>query len=139
MFIGNCMLLMNINPKEVYKWFMICFIDSYDWVMVPNVMGMSQYSSTTITMMTKPYFSSSNYIIKMSNYKLNAYDKIILDNKEYYWNEIWNALYYNFINNNKNEFKHIYSLARNVSHWNKKSKNEKNKLLNIAKLYLTNY
>ena len=44
------------------------FIDSYDWVMVPNVYGMSQYADGGI-MSTKPYISGSNYILKMSNYK----------------------------------------------------------------------
>ena len=139
MYIGNFMLLSKINPKDVYKWFMICFIDSYVWVMVPNVMGMSQYSSSSIKMMTKPYFSSSNYIKLMSDYKLNSYNIIILDEEEYYWNQIWDALYYNFINDNCDELKRIYSFARNVSHWNKKTKNEQERLLNIAKIYLENY
>ena len=44
------------------------FIDSYDWVMVPNVYGMSQFSDGGL-MSTKPYISSSNYILKMSNFK----------------------------------------------------------------------
>lgn len=67
MYIGNFMLINQIHPVEVHKWFMTFFIDSYTWVMVPNV-NMSQYSSTSIIMMTKPYFSSSNYIKLMSNY-----------------------------------------------------------------------
>ena len=43
------------------------FIDSYDWVMVPNVYGMSQFADGGL-MSTKPYISSSNYIMKMSDY-----------------------------------------------------------------------
>ena len=39
---GNFMLLCEFDPDEVYKWFMELFIDAYDWVMVPNVYGMSQ-------------------------------------------------------------------------------------------------
>ena len=43
MYLGNFALLCKIKPKEIYNWFMICFIDSYEWVMVANVFGMSQY------------------------------------------------------------------------------------------------
>ena len=178
MYLGNYALLMQIDPIEIYNWFMICFIDSYEWVMIPNVMGMSQYSSKTIKMMTRPYFSSSNYIKMLSNYKLNSYDEIelqgiinpglgftnvklpkeqgssttglgfdssklpkeqgnkVIEKELYYWNEIWDALYYNFINKNYNLLKKIYAVARNVVHWDKKSINEKNRLLKIAKKWL---
>lgn len=61
------MFLCGIHPDEVYKWFMEMFIDSYDWVMVPNIYGMSQFSDGGL-MATKPYISSSNYILKMSDY-----------------------------------------------------------------------
>ena len=62
------MLLCEFDPDEVYKWFMELFIDSYDWVMVPNVYGMSQFADGGL-MSTKPYISSSNYVYKMSDYK----------------------------------------------------------------------
>jgi deoxyribodipyrimidine photolyase-related protein len=60
------------------------FIDSYDWVMVPNVYGMSQYADGGM-MTTKPYFSGSNYILKMSSYKKGD------------WSEIWDALFWRFM------------------------------------------
>ena len=68
MILGNIMILLKYDPDEVYKWFMELFIDSYDWVMVPNVYGMSQYADGGI-MSTKPYISGTNYILKISNYK----------------------------------------------------------------------
>jgi deoxyribodipyrimidine photolyase-related protein len=135
MLIGNFALLCLINPKEIYKWFMICFIDSYEWVMIPNVMGMSQYSTKKIIMMTRPYFSSANYILNMSNYKANT-DKLIILNKSYYWNEIWNALYYNFINKHYKLLSKIYATSRNVYHWNNKSINEKKNIIKLANKYL---
>lgn len=67
MVLGNFMLLCEFNPKEVYQWFMELFIDAYDWVMFPNVYGMSQFADGGL-MATKPYISSSNYIQKMSNF-----------------------------------------------------------------------
>jgi len=42
MVLGNFMLLCEFDPNQVYRWFMELFIDAYDWVMVPNVYGMSQ-------------------------------------------------------------------------------------------------
>ena len=68
MVIGNMMLMCKIHPKESYRWFMECFIDSSDWVMGPNVYGMSQFSDGGI-FATKPYLCGSNYIRKMSHFK----------------------------------------------------------------------
>ena len=136
MFLGNFALLNQIEPKEIYDWFMICFIDSYEWVMIPNIMGMSQYSSDSVKMMTKPYFSSSNYIKNMSDFKINDYKMLQIENKTYYWNEVWDALYYNFINTNKNQLKKFYSTAYVIAHWKKKSDTEKKRLIKLANVYL---
>jgi deoxyribodipyrimidine photolyase-related protein len=84
MIIGNFCLLCEIDPDEVYKWFMEMFIDSYDWVMVPNVYGMSQYADGGL-MTTKPYICGSNYILKMSDYKKGD------------WTTIWDALFWRFM------------------------------------------
>jgi len=84
MLLGNFMLLCRIHPDEVYRWFMELFIDSYDWVMVPNVYGMSQFADGGI-FTTKPYVSGSNYVRKMSNYKKGD------------WCEIWDDLFWSFI------------------------------------------
>ncbi|MBU6327908.1 MAG: cryptochrome/photolyase family protein, partial [Verrucomicrobia bacterium] len=56
MVLGNFMVLCRIKPDDVYRWFMEMFVDSYDWVMVPNVYGMSQYADGG-TFTTKPYIS----------------------------------------------------------------------------------
>ena len=140
MYLGNFMLLSNIKPDDAYTWFM-SFIDAYPWVMETNVYGMSQFSAGDI-LSTRPYFSSSNYVDNMSSYhrkKDNDYKKIELKGEEYEWFEVWDALYYNFINDNKTYLKKNYATARSVSHWNKKSASEKKELLNIAKEYLKKY
>jgi deoxyribodipyrimidine photolyase-related protein len=136
MYLGNFMLLTEVAPKDMYKWFMTLYIDSYEWVMEANVYAMSAYSTGPL-LMTRPYFSSSNYINNMSSYKkkMNVYPKI----NNYEWFEVWDALYYNFINNNKTIFAKNYAIASSVSNWNKKSKDEQQKLLKIAKWYLNNY
>lgn len=91
MVLGNFMLLCEIDPKEVYRWFMELFIDAYGWVMVPNVFGMSQYADGGL-MTTKPYISSSNYIRKMSDFKTGQ------------WCEIWDSLFWRFICKHKQVF-----------------------------------
>jgi len=140
MIIGNVMLLMQIKPKDILKWFLeIISIDAYEWVMEPNVYGMSQHSVGQL-MMNRPYFSSSNYIFKMSNYKKSdEHLKIKLDDEEYEWYDIWDALYYNFINKHKTYLKSIYATANSVYILNKKPQKDKEKMFKIAKLYISNY
>jgi len=132
MVMGNFMLLCEINPDDVFKWFMLT-IDAYQWVMVPNIYGMSQYADGGL-LMTKPYFSSSNYILKMGDYKENKDVKIL---GKYTWCEIWDALYYRFIYKNHEMLRKIYATARNVYHWDKKTKKDQDTLLEIANEYLT--
>lgn len=133
MYMGNFALLNMVQPKEIYEWFMICFIDSYEWVMI-NVPAMSQYSTESFTMMTRPYFSSSNYIKKMSNYKDS---NIIIKKKEVKWMELWNALYYNFINTHKTKLKKIYATAMQVKYLDKLE--NKSEYFKLAKIYIDNY
>ena len=123
MYLGNFMLLCFIDPKEVYKIFMEWTIDAYSWVMVPNIFGMSQYSDGGI-MMTRPYFSSFNYINKMSDYKKDK------------WSEVWNALYYNFIDKHHLILKKNYAISNQVNNWYKKSKDEQDEIKKIAKKYI---
>lgn len=84
MVLGNFMLLCEFDPDDVYHWFMELFIDAYDWVMVPNVYGMSQFADGGI-LSTKPYISGSNYLMKMSDYPKGE------------WQEIWDALFWRFM------------------------------------------
>ena len=91
MILGNFMLLCEIHPTEIYNWFMEMYIDAYDWVMVPNVYGMSQFADGGL-MSTKPYISSSNYVRKMSDFKGGE------------WTTILDSLFWNFINNHRKYF-----------------------------------
>ncbi len=90
MIMGNFMFLCKIKPTQIYNWFMEMYIDSYDWVMVPNVYGMTQSTQKGL-MTTKPYISGSNYIKKMSDYTKGP------------WADIWDALYWNMIIENLDE------------------------------------
>ncbi len=91
MLLGNFMVLCEFHPDDVYQWFMELFIDAYDWVMVPNVYGMSLYADGGL-MSTKPYISSSNYIMKMSNYSKGD------------WQPIWDGLFWTFMDKHRTFF-----------------------------------
>jgi deoxyribodipyrimidine photolyase-related protein len=67
MVLGNLALQRGWKPAEVTAWFARCFVDGYPWVMVPNVMGMSQYADGG-RMTTKPYAAGGAYINRMSDY-----------------------------------------------------------------------
>lgn len=114
MILGNCMLLCQFNPQQVYYWFMELFIDAYDWVMVPNVYGMSQYADGGL-LATKPYISGSNYVLKMSNYKKGN------------WCTIWDALFWHFIATNITTFRvnqRCAFMVRSLERMNTKKRQE---------------
>jgi deoxyribodipyrimidine photolyase-related protein len=92
MILGNFMLLCDLHPDAVYRWFMELFIDAYDWVMVPNVYGMSQFADGG-GMTTKPYISGSSYVRKMSDFKAGK------------WCEVWDALYWRFVDRHADFFR----------------------------------
>jgi deoxyribodipyrimidine photolyase-related protein len=136
MIMGQFFLLTMVNPQDVFDWYMsLVSIDAYEWVMYPNIYGMIMYADGGF-MMSRPYFSTSNYIKKMSNYNKDKSEIKLSDNNMYKWYEIWDALYYNLINKHYNIFKKQYYMARSTQHWDNKTKEEQNKLLKIAKLYL---
>lgn len=99
MVLGNFMMLCRFDPDDVYRWFMEFFIDAYDWVMVPNVYGMSQFADGGL-FATKPYLSGSNYIRKMSDFKKGD------------WCEIWDGLFWTFVEDYKEFFLKNYRMAQ---------------------------
>lgn len=123
MILGNFMLLNQFSPNEIYNWFMALFIDAYDWVMVPNIYAMSQYADGGL-MTTKPYISSSNYLLKMSHYGKGA------------WTEIWDSLYWNFIYAHKKSFSSNPRMSMMVKIWDKMDKKKQDHYLKRAKDYL---
>lgn len=123
MVIGNFMLLCEFDPKDIYRWFMELFIDSYDWVMVPNVYAMSQFADGG-KMMTKPYISGANYLRKMSDYPKGD------------WEEIWTGLYWRFISQHQDFFKQNPRLSMMVNLWNKMDKEKQHHHLQRAEQFL---
>ncbi len=67
MVLGNLAMLHGVDPWEMTEWMWSSFIDGAEWVMLPNVIGMSQWADGGM-MATKPYAAGGNYIDKMSDY-----------------------------------------------------------------------
>ena len=98
------MNLKQIDPHDGYKWFMEFAIDSYEWVMNQNVYDMVFFVTGGKTM-RKPYVSSSNYILKMSDYKKDK------------WCNDWNNLYNQFLKKNKQKlwkFRYHFPTLKNL-------------------------
>jgi deoxyribodipyrimidine photolyase-related protein len=75
MVLGNFALISGINPQQFTHWMWNSYIDAAEWVMVPNIVGMSLYADGGV-LATKPYASGGAYIDRMSNHcKGCAYDR----------------------------------------------------------------
>ena len=117
MVLGNFALLSGIEPQAMTDWFWYMFVDGYDWVMVPNVVGMTLHADGGVVG-TKPYAASANYISKMSNYCRSCrYDskKTVGDDACPY-----NALYWDFLARNERRFSQNPRMALPLRNWRAK-------------------
>lgn len=101
MILGNFALLAGLSPLETNEWFSVMYVDGYDWVMVPNVIGMALHADHGYVG-TKPYAASANYINKMSDYC----SKCKYNQKEATTDDAcpFNALYWDFLERNQKVF-----------------------------------
>ena len=109
MIVANIMTLEGISPKEMNKWFMEFSVDSYEWVMIPNVYGMASYAYTKLS--TKPYVSTSNYYVNMT---------IQTDGKKPKRIEYWDKLFWSFIKKHKNKINKINRMKQFIYMLDKK-------------------
>ncbi len=123
MILSNIMLLSEIDPKEVHRWFMEMYVDSADWVMAANVYGMGQMSEGGI-FATKPYICGSNYILKMSDYKKGD------------WCETMDGLYWRFIDKHKKTFAKNQRMSMMVKMLEKMESSRKKKIFAKAEEFI---
>ena len=126
MVLSSLMNLCEIEPKQVYKWFMEMFIDSSEWVMAPNVYGMGLFSDGGI-FATKPYICGSSYYLKMMDFKKGE------------WCETVDGLYWRFINKNRKFFSSNPRLNMMVSVYDKMKNERKKKILSKAEAFITQF
>ena len=67
MVLSNIATLLGVRPRTLTDWFWVTYVDAYDWVVEPNVLGMGTYGLGDL-FVTKPYVSGANYIDRMSDY-----------------------------------------------------------------------
>lgn len=98
MITGNFALLIGADPRLVHEWYLGVYIDAFEWVELPNSLGMSQFADGGL-LGSKPYASSGSYINRMSNYcgdcKYKVKERIGPDACPF------NSLYWHFIDRNK--------------------------------------
>lgn len=123
MIMGNFMLLCEFDPDEVYRWFMELFIDAYDWVMVPNTYGMVSFADGGL-MVTKPYISGSNYLMKMGAWKKGP------------WQDVWDALFWRFMHVHRDYMKRQPRLAMLLNTFDKMPKAKQHHHLSTADTFL---
>lgn len=111
MLLSNFAILTGLNPFEVNEWFLSLFIDAYDWVMAPNVIGMGLNADGGI-IATKPYVASANYINKMGDYCKHC----PLNHKSRTGDDAcpFNFLYWNFLIKHEEKLRSNPRLGRNV-------------------------
>ncbi len=91
---GNLMVLAEINPEDIRNWFNQMFVDAYEWVMLPNVYGLSQFAGSDSPAAIHP----SNVILELSSYQRGQ------------WSDIWDGLYWRFIDKHGEQLKHHKSM-----------------------------
>jgi deoxyribodipyrimidine photolyase-related protein len=123
MVLGCIMLLSECHPNTVYRWFMELFIDAYDWVMVPNVYGMSQFADGGL-MATKPYICGSAYILRMSNFRKGD------------WCYTWDALFWRFMHTHAALMSANPRLGMLLKQFNRRPQQERQALLTHAEQWL---
>ena len=123
MILSNIMNLCEVEPKSVYKWFMEMFVDSSDWVMVPNVYGMGLFSDGGI-FATKPYICGSSYFMKMMDFKRGD------------WCNVMDGLYWRFIDRNRKFFLKNPRLSMMVRIFDKMKEDRKKLILSEANKFI---
>ena len=133
MLTGNFALLAGIDPKAVHEWYLAVYVDAYEWVELPNTLGMSQYADGGL-LGTKPYASGGNYISKMSDYC----DGCRFDVKQKTGSGAcpFNSLYWDFVSRNADKLRSNPRMARVYSTWDRMKDDRRGEYLKTAADFL---
>lgn len=98
MITGNFALLIGVDPVQIHEWYLAVYLDAFEWVELPNTLGMSQFADGGL-LGSKPYASSGAYINRMSNYCKSC--KYNVKERTGETSCPFNSLYWNFIVENE--------------------------------------
>ncbi len=114
MITGNFALIAGIDPHQLHEWYLAVYADAYEWVELPNTLGMSQFADGGL-LGSKPYAASGNYINKMSDYCQHCRYDVKKKTGE---NACpFNALYWDFLVRNEEKLKGNPRLAQVYRTW----------------------
>ncbi|MDX1494558.1 MAG: cryptochrome/photolyase family protein [Longimicrobiales bacterium] len=129
MILGNFALIAGVDPRELNDWFLGSYVDALDWVVTPNVMGMSQFADLG-SFTTKPYAASANYVNRMTDHCGRcAYDpgKAVGDDAC-----PLNSLYWDFIHRHSDRWSSNHRMALMVRNWEGRDEGDREAILEQA-------
>ena len=130
---GNFALLIGADPKQVHVWYLEVYADAYEWVELPNTLGMSQFADHGL-MGSKPYAASGAYINRMSDYCGSCRYDVKARTGE---NACpFNALYWDFLARNDQKLRSNNRLAMPYRNWERMGAEEQAKVRAQAAAFL---
>ena len=116
MITGNFALLAGLDVKQVQDWYLAVYSDAYEWVEMPNTLGMALYGDGGVVA-SKPYAASGKYIHRMSNYCQHChYDPDVMTGDRAC---PFNALYWDFLVRHETLFRGHQRMPYVLSTWDK--------------------
>ena len=133
MITGNFALLAGIDPHELHEWYLSVYADAYEWVELPNTVGMSQFADGGL-LASKPYAASGAYINRMSNYCGSCRYAV----KQRTGPDAcpFNALYWDFISRHRDKIGHNPRMAQMVRTYDKFAADEQQRIADSAGAFL---
>ncbi|WP_323751778.1 cryptochrome/photolyase family protein [Marinobacter sp.] len=126
---GNFALLVGVNPEEICDWYLAVYADAYDWVELPNVLGMVMHADGGY-LGSKPYAASGKYIQRMSDHCANCHYNV---NKATEGDACpFNALYWHFIDRHRDDFASNHRMGMMYRNWDKQNPERRDALLQRA-------
>ena len=126
MITGNFALLAGLSVDEVTDWYLAVYADAYEWVELPNTLGMALYADGGV-LASKPYAASGAYINRMSDYCKHCSYKVKLTTEADACP--FNALYWHFLQRNQAQLGQNPRLSLAYANWHKRSDNDKAAIL----------
>jgi deoxyribodipyrimidine photolyase-related protein len=116
MITGNFALLAGLDVKAVQEWYLAVYSDAYEWVEMPNTLGMALFGDGGVVA-SKPYAASGKYIHRMSNYCAQCqYDPDVMTGEKAC---PFNALYWDFLVRHEDKFRGNQRMPYVFSTWDK--------------------
>lgn len=130
---GNFALLAGVDPQQVHEWYLSVYADAFDWVEVPNTIGMSQFADGGIVA-SKPYVSSGAYIDRMSDYCKGCSYKVKDKTGE---NACpFNLLYWHFLIRHRDRFQSNPRMGQMYRTWDRMADDRRDTVLAEADAWL---